>query len=408
MDEENRSGEGKKPARRRSGNGKRILRTGAALCLTAAVAAGATWFVMDRQNRENAPYARLLEAVRIIEDDYIGEVDTDAVIDGAIDGMLTGLGDRWSYYVPQDEMADHMDSVNNSYVGVGVTVTKEENEGILITDVAEGGGAAEAGLVPGDRIVAVDGQSLLELTLEEAKKLVKGEENTYVTLTVQHENGEQADYSVQRRTVQTETVLYEMIGDVGYIRIVNFNVGVAERFIQAVDALQQQEAQGLVFDVRFNGGGRLSELMDMLDKLLPEGLIFSSRDNTGKESSVYSDADCVELPMAVLVNDNTYSAAEFFAEALREYDWATVVGQHTTGKGYSQSTIYLSDGSAIVLSTKAYFTPEGKSLADVGIQPDIEKDISDTDYYNLYLGRLAHEDDEQLQLALENVQEKIN
>ena len=393
--------------RKRKVNWKRFAFTALTLLLVAALSAGTVWLVMERKLRENKPYEKLLEAVRLIDENYIGEVDTGTVIDGAIDGMMAGLGDRWSYYVSLDEMEEHMENVNNSYVGIGITVAKADGEGLVVQEVAAGGGAEEAGLVPGDMILAADGTSLLDMDLDDAKKLVKGAEGTSVVLTVQHEDGSQEDISVQRRLVETETVTAELIGSVGYVTISNFNHGVAEHFIAAVDDLIAQGAQGLVFDVRFNGGGRLTELMDMLDYLLPEGLLFSSENNAGVESSVYSDADCIELPMAVLVNDNTYSAAEFFAEALREYEWAVVVGQHTTGKGYSQSTLYLSDGSAIVLSTKAYYTPHGQSLADVGITPDIEKEISDEDYYSLYMGRLDHADDEQLQLALESVEEKI-
>ena len=393
--------------RKRKVNWKRFAFTALTLLLVAALSAGTVWLVMERKLRENKPYEKLLEAVRLIDENYIGEVDTGTVIDGAIDGMMAGLGDRWSYYVSLDEMEEHMENVNNSYVGIGITVAKADGEGLVVQEVAAGGGAEEAGLVPGDMILAADGTSLLNMDLDAAKKLVKGAEGTSVVLTVQHEDGSQEDISVQRRLVETETVTAELIGSVGYVTISNFNHGVAEHFIAAVDDLIAQGAQGLVFDVRFNGGGRLTELMDMLDYLLPEGLLFSSENNAGVESSVYSDADCIELPMAVLVNDNTYSAAEFFAEALREYEWAVVVGQHTTGKGYSQSTLYLSDGSAIVLSTKAYYTPHGQSLADVGITPDIEKEISDEDYYSLYMGRLDHADDEQLQLALESVEEKI-
>ena len=393
--------------RKKKVNWKRFAFTALTLLLVAALSAGTVWLVMERKLRENKPYEKLLEAVRLIDENYIGEVDTGTVIDGAIDGMMAGLGDRWSYYVSLDEMEEHMENVNNSYVGIGITVAKADGEGLVVQEVAAGGGAEEAGLVPGDMILAADGTSLLDMDLDAAKKLVKGAEGTSVVLTVQHEDGSQEDISVQRRLVETQTVTAELIGSVGYVTISNFNHGVAEHFIAAVDDLIAQGAQGLVFDVRFNGGGRLTELMDMLDYLLPEGLLFSSENNAGVESSVYSDADCIELPMAVLVNDNTYSAAEFFAEALREYEWAVVVGQHTTGKGYSQSTLYLSDGSAIVLSTKAYYTPHGQSLADVGITPDIEKEISDEDYYSLYMGRLDHADDEQLQLALESVEEKI-
>ena len=393
--------------RKKKVNWKRFAFTALTLLLVAALSAGTVWLVMERKLRENKPYEKLLEAVRLIDENYIGEVDTGTVIDGAIDGMMAGLGDRWSYYVSLDEMEEHMENVNNSYVGIGITVAKADGEGLVVQEVAAGGGAEEAGLVTGDMILAADGTSLLDMDLDAAKKLVKGAEGTSVVLTVQHEDGSQEDISVQRRLVETQTVTAELIGSVGYVTISNFNHGVAEHFIAAVDDLIAQGAQGLVFDVRFNGGGRLTELMDMLDYLLPEGLLFSSENNAGVESSVYSDADCIELPMAVLVNDNTYSAAEFFAEALREYEWAVVVGQHTTGKGYSQSTLYLSDGSAIVLSTKAYYTPHGQSLADVGITPDIEKEISDEDYYSLYMGRLDHADDEQLQLALESVEEKI-
>ena len=393
--------------RKKKVNWKRFAFTALTLLLVAALSAGTVWLVMERKLRENKPYEKLLEAVRLIDENYIGDVDTGTVIDGAIDGMMAGLGDRWSYYVSLDEMEEHMENVNNSYVGIGITVAKADGEGLVVQEVAAGGGAEEAGLVPGDMILAADGTSLLDMDLDAAKKLVKGAEGTSVVLTVQHEDGSQEDISVQRRLVETQTVTAELIGSVGYVTISNFNHGVAEHFIAAVDDLIAQGAQGLVFDVRFNGGGRLTELMDMLDYLLPEGLLFSSENNAGVESSVYSDADCIELPMAVLVNDNTYSAAEFFAEALREYEWAVVVGQHTTGKGYSQSTLYLSDGSAIVLSTKAYYTPHGQSLADVGITPDIEKEISDEDYYSLYMGRLDHADDEQLQLALESVEEKI-
>jgi carboxyl-terminal processing protease len=200
-------------------------------------------------------------------------------------------------------------------------------------------------------------------------------------------------------------VSYELLDSgVGLITIENFDSGVCDDFIAAVEDLQSQGAVGLIFDVRNDPGGLVSELTAMLDYLLPEGEIFVSVSKDGTEKVEKSGASCVEMPMAVLVNQNSYSAAEFFAAALREYDWATVVGQQTTGKGRSQITKLLSDGSALHISTKKYMTPNRVDLSEVGgITPDIEIEISDEDFTLLYYDQLAREDDEQLQAAVSAV-----
>ena len=188
---------------------------------------------------------------------------------------------------------------------------------------------------------------------------------------------------------------------IGLIRIENFDLRCAEETIAAIETLLEQGAEGLIFDVRGNPGGYAEELVKILDYLLPEGDLFRTVDYAGREHVDTSDADCLELPMAVLVNQDSYSAAEFFAAALREYDWAVVVGQKTCGKGYFQNTLPLSDGSAVGLSVGKYFTPNGESLADVGVTPDRVVEVDEDTRWKIYYGTLPIEEDVQLEAALE-------
>ena len=193
-----------------------------------------------------------------------------------------------------------------------------------------------------------------------------------------------------------------MLNDkIGYIRIENFHDGCADQFKTALQLLTDSGAQSLVIDVRHNGGGRVKEMSAALDPLLGEGTIMTLRMKNGSETVYTSDADCIDLPIAVLIDDQSISAAEFFAAALQEYDRATLVGTHTTGKGRAQRTYQLRDGSAVNLSVEEYFTPKGKSLADVGIAPDIEVKLTDEQTQNFFF--LTSETDPQLQKAMETV-----
>jgi carboxyl-terminal processing protease len=201
--------------------------------------------------------------------------------------------------------------------------------------------------------------------------LIQGEENTTVSMTVRREN-EEHTFTVTRRTIHTPVVEAQMLeGNIGLIAIANFNSNCATETIAAIEDLRTKGEEKLIFDVRNNPGGYANELVKVLDYLLPEGKLFTTVDYSGKEHTDMSDAACLEMPMAVLVNGNSYSAAEFFAAALAEYDAAVVVGEKTSGKGYFQSTFRLPDGSAVGLSIGKYYTPKGVSLEKVGITPDV-------------------------------------
>lgn len=325
--------------------------------------------------RQSGSKLQILE--QLITDYFIGEVDHTAIEDAAASAMIAALGDRWSYYISADQYAAYMEQMNNAYVGVGVTITVQEGGGFLVLDVTEGGPAKEAGVLVDDVIVAVDGQSILETSIDDSKKLIQGEEGTTVEITVLRA-GEEKTITVTRRAIRTPVVRAQLLeGDIGLVAIYNFNSNCAQETIGAIENLMEQGAQKLIFDVRNNPGGYASELVKVLDYLLPEGKLFTTVDYAGNTHTDMSDANCLKIPLAVLVNGNSYSAAEFFAAAMAEYEAAVVVGEQTTGKGYFQSTFQLPDGSAVGLSIGKYYTPQGKSLADVGITPDVVVSIGD-------------------------------
>ena len=375
-----------------------------AVVAAAVTAAAAVYFVNARLGGALAfarEYPKLMELSDVIDSRFVGEKDARAVEEACAAAMVEGLGDRWSYYISAEDLKAYDITMANDYVGVGVTVRKEdENAPLEVISVQEGGGAEAAGVLPGDYVTAADGVSLEGMTLEEACDLVRGEEGTEVTLEILR-GEETLSLTMTRMALPLDPVSGEMLDGIGYIRIDNFYTGSGDAFIRTAEELRGQGASALVMDVRFNGGGYVSELTQMLDYLLPEGTIFHMEYTDGTVYEISSDADHVGCPLATLVNDSSYSAAEYFAEAIREFGCGIVGGQATTGKGYSQAMIRLSDGSGVNLSTARYFTPDGSSLAGVGIQPDIPVEVDEDEYFAVYYEVLPREEDHQLQAVLE-------
>ena len=348
------------------------------------------------------PQSKLDQLEGLIDERFIGEVDRAAIEDAAARAMVDALGDRWSYYLSAQEYQDYKEQMANSYVGIGITIqVTEDGKGYLITKVNEGGPAEAAGLLPGDRMVAVAGQSVLDKDTTETRDLVRGKEGTFVDITVVR-NGEEMTFPVERKQVQTPVATAKLLDNhVGLITIVNFDSRCADETIDAIEEMLDQGADALIFDVRFNPGGYAKELVKVLDYLLPKGDLFRTVNYKGDVSVDTSDAKCLEIPMAVLVNGSSYSAAEFFAVALSEYEAAVVVGEKTCGKGYYQVTMELNDGSAVGLSIGEYFTPKGENLAGIGITPDVEIPVDEETAAAIYAGNLDPMEDPQIQAALE-------
>ena len=364
--------------------------------LVAAAAAAITLFV----GMKSGSYSKLEQLEALLLQCYINGADATELEDAAAHAMVGALGDRWSYYIPADEYAAYQEQKKNAYVGIGVTIRETEN-GYPIDKVTEGGPAETAGLLAGDIIVAVDGKSVIGMPVADGKALVQGKQGTTVEITVDRA-GEELTFSVKRDTIKTKVAAGQMLeGNIGLVTIENFNTNCYAESRAAVEELIAQGAVALIFDVRYNGGGYADEMVDLLDYLLPAGDLFRTVDFMGTESVDKSDASCVEMPMAVLVNASSYSAAEFFAAALQEYEWATVVGEKTSGKGHFQVTYPLSDGSAVGLSIGKYFTPKGQCLEGVGIEPDIPVEVDPETAAGIYAGTLDPMEDPQILAAIE-------
>ena len=348
------------------------------------------------------PARKLGQLEQLIAQCFIGEADTKVMEDYAASAMVSSLGDRWSYYVTAEDYDTLLEQQENAYVGIGITIIADEEEvGFRIMAVQENGTAREAGLQVDDRIISADGQSMEGLTVEELRNIVRGKEGTTVHLVVVR--GEQElEFDVKRAKILTDVVTCRLLDDgIGLITIANFDSRCANESIAAIESLRVQGATSLIFDVRNNPGGYAHEMVALLDYLLPEGDLFRTVDYKGSESVDRSDASFLDMPMVVLCNEDSYSAAEFFAAAIQEYEAGTVIGMPTCGKGYFQYTYRLSDGSAVGLSVGKYFPPSGKSLADVGIQPDITVEVDDDTYAKIYYGQLEPMEDPQILAAMD-------
>lgn len=379
----------------------KYLRKGLPYAAVAVCTAAVTVLIMFAPYLKLAQTRKISQLESVILDYYIDDVDKEGIEDAAAQAMIDALGDRWSYYIPADEYAQYQESKENAYVGIGVTIRKRnDNLGLDVEKVTAGGSAEQAGIQAGDVIIGVDGQSIKDMTDDLVKEMIRGREGTKVQITVLR-GEEELTYSVTRKRIATTVASGRLLDNgIGVVRIVNFNDNCAKETKAAINDLRIQGATKLIFDVRFNPGGYLTELIEVLDYLLPKGKLLSSVDYREKEQNYYSDAECVELPMAVLVNGESYSAAEFFAAALSEYDAAVLVGEQTSGKGYLQNTFLLPDGSAVGLSTGKYYTPSGVSLEGVGLTPDKVIPVNEATASGIYNGTLTDAQDPQLQAAI--------
>ena len=322
--------------------------------------------------------------------------------------MISSLDDRYAAYYTEEEY-EEISAVNEGkYVGIGCSISLDSETGVVtLIQPYEGGPADKAGIQTGDVLVAVGDENIAGLELSEVVALVKGEEHTDVTLTVMRESSEEPiELVVTREEVETKTISYKMLDDgIGYLAISGFKESTKEQFSQALDALKNMDMKGLILDVRDNGGGSLDTVVNIADKLLPEGLIVYTRDKYDKgEDYESTDKEYLDLPMVLLVNENSASASEVLAGALRDHEAATLVGTKTFGKGIVQSIFDLDDGSALKLTTSKYYTPNGDNIHEVGIEPDIVVEL-DEEYKKKEEPTM--EDDNQLQVAIECMEKKI-
>ena len=376
-------------------------------CFAAVVVTTALFIRMFGGVELIADVAKYASVAGIINERYIGKADFQAVSDAGYRAMISELEDRWSYYMSADEYASYRLYTGNSYAGIGVTISTDDTSGgQRIESVNADSPAERADLRMGQVIIVVDNEDTRGMTAADVRALIGAKLGAELMLTVIDLDGEVLDVEVNCEVIYTSPVTHSMLeNDIGYIRIKNFEAGCSDAFEAAVNELLDLDVRGIVIDVRMNPGGRVTELLGILDLLLPEGDIFVKVDNQGQETVDRSGSSCVELPIAVLADKNSYSAAEFFAAALSEYGRALVIGERTTGKGRAQGTYALGDGSAVHISNSVYLTPINRvDLSEIGgLAPDIEVIPDDESRLKFQAGRLEPQDDAQLQAAIDSL-----
>ena len=348
---------------------------------------------------------RYIEIKDVVQDQYIDDVSRQTLGDYAAAAMVSGLADNWSYYMSADEYKTYQLNSANEYSGIGMSIMKQDDGSFQVVSVNADSPTGLAGLGAGDVITSVDGEDITNMSLDEARKLIRSKMNGKFTLGLGRKNSIEVDCS----SVYQSAVNYRLEKtEAGYVQILNFEAGSGDDAIAAVEDLLNQGAVALCIDLRGNPGGLDTECAKFLDYLLPNGTLFIETDKQGNEKVTTSDGMCIQLPMCVLVNAETFGEAEVCAAVLQEYQWATVLGEATTGKTRTQETIPLEDGSALRLSTGTYLTGNRTDIsAKGGVVPDLilyNSDASATGTTDGTVGEStgvgASSNDEQLMQAL--------
>lgn len=336
----------------------------------------------------------------ILENEYIGELNDEQMLEMAIKGYVAGVGDEYTVYYTPDEMSDEYDTAMGNYVGIGIYMIVNYEEGtITVVEAMENSPAADAGLKEGDIIYAVDGEEITADNVQDMSNKIKGEENTTVKLGIKRED-ETLEVEVERRRIEVSHIESKMLdGDIAYIQIADFDGGVAKEFKENYEKLASQGAKSLIIDIRSNGGGVVDEAIDILEMICDKGsILLIETDKHQNETITYSEKEpIVDIPIAVLVNGNSASASEIFAGALKDLKKATIIGTQTYGKGVIQTLIKLKDGSGLKMTTDEYCTPNRNKINKIGIEPDIIVELPDD------IVELTEENDTQLQRAIEEL-----
>jgi len=390
------------------------------IAITAGICFGISHAVYkNRMERENAyrvlfpsdtdPYkiAKFQDIIDFVGEEFALEYEDDKLIEGAIKAYVDSLGDRYSYYIEPGDYESYNDYITGTYVGLGFTYTRCD-EGLHVEEVNAGSPAEESGLVAGQIVTQINGMNTVELEDSNIVSMVNVS-GTEIKLTVKSEDG-----TVQELTAKTATINKQSVYGIGYedgvyyIRISQFDNDTGTEFEEMLKLAKDSGMTALVLDLRTNGGGYEREADKVADLLLGEGLVAYSQDKNGQRlSEVFSDADQVEVPVVLLVNQNTASASELVTGAFRDFKKGTIVGTKTYGKGIGQvSRSYTDDGSGVVITIATYFTPSGECIHGVGITPDVEVTVAE-EYRKLTPDQIPEGEDAQLAKALELIRAEI-
>lgn len=348
-------------------------------------------------------YERLESVRSIISEGYYADVDDETLVQGAIDGMLASLNDPYTFYYTVEDMQDRQETAVGEYKGVGMSVQMDGNGYIRVVRVFKDSPAEKAGVFSGDTLVAIDGNMLniqSQKDLDDAVTLMRGVDESEVKLTVLRD-GEELEFTVTRGDVNINYVEYELIDDVGYINIFEFEASTSASFHEAVEYFKSENVAGVIIDVRDNPGGMLDSVVDIADTLLPKGRVIYTEDRAGNVSSYYSDDEYWGVPLVVLINGSSASASEILAASVQDYEMGTIMGTTSYGKGIVQLLMSFEDGAGMQFTESRYYTPNGVCIHGAGVEPDIVVELNED--YDPSIRGINLENDNQLAAALDEV-----
>jgi peptidase, S41 family len=349
--------------------------------------------------------AKICQIEEMLDTYYVEDYDKELAEELMYTGLVAGVGDPYTYYLSADSLAEQVEKNSGHFVGIGVEIYAGDDGYIVVSSVTPGGPAEAAGILAEDKITEVDGESITGKTAADVSALVKGEEGTDVTLTIFREStGEVLEKTVTRQDIQVQTVSWRMMDDnIGYISIMNFRENTYNQFKEALDTLEAEGMEKLVLDLRNNTGGLVKSAHEIGEELLPEGIMVYTMDKEGNREDTLCDDVYNDVPMVVLVNGNSASAAEILAGAIQDTGRGELIGTTTFGKGLVQRLFTLPDGSGLNVTIQKYYTPNGTSIHGVGITPDYEVELPE-EYAQQT--NIPAEADTQLQKAVEVLSEK--
>lgn len=349
--------------------------------------------------------AKIRQIEEMLDTYYVEDYDKELAEELMYTGLVAGVGDPYTYYLSADSLAEQVEKNSGHFVGIGVEIYAGDDGYIVVSSVTPGGPAEAAGILAEDKITEVDGESITGKTAADVSALVKGEEGTDVTLTIFREStGEVLEKTVTRQDIQVQTVSWRMMDDnIGYISITNFRENTYNQFKEALDTLEAEGMEKLVLDLRNNTGGLVKSAHEIGEELLPEGIMVYTMDKEGNREDTLCDDVYNDVPMVVLVNGNSASAAEILAGAIQDTGRGELIGTTTFGKGLVQRLFTLPDGSGLNVTIQKYYTPNGTSIHGVGITPDYEVELPE-EYAQQT--NIPAEADTQLQKAMEVLSEK--
>ncbi|RKD30091.1 S41 family peptidase [Thermohalobacter berrensis] len=354
-------------------------------------------------------YEKVIAIENMVKQNFLNDVEDKDLVEGQIKGMFQALGDPYSVYMTKDEFTSFMEHTKGTYGGIGIIVAPGEDNLITVVSPIEDTPGERAGIKPGDKIVKVNGKEFTADKMDDAVKVMKGKPKTNVDITIlrKDENGNSKfiDLTITRETIRLKSVKSKMLKDkIGYIRIISFDELTYEDFMKHLEKLQDNGMKGLIIDLRNNPGGLLSETVEIADELIGKSVVVYTETKNGEREYRRSDADKLNIPFVVLVNEGSASASEILSGAVKDTNSGILIGTKTFGKGIVQRITQLKDGSGFKLTVSEYFTPSGVSIHGKGIEPDIVLENPD-DIEQIGVKNI--EEDKQLQKAIEVIKEEI-